>query len=599
MSSAMDRVCTVRLLAGLGLVSLVGCKMGPGFQRPEVPVPASYRDVEATPGKPDAASLADLPWWGVFKDPDLQSLLREAVTNNRDLEVAAARVEEARAVAGIERAGLYPTLDYSGEVSRDQNSRFLAPQGDRRTTTIQVGVRAAWELDIWGRVRRSTEAAVADFFAVEENRRAVLVSLVADVAQTYVELRDLDAQLAIATKTVGIRGQTTTLFTKRLEGGISSRLEVARSTAELAAAESTIPSLEESIAHKENHLSFLLGRSPGPIQRPHDFDLTSIPPSIPAGIPSSLLERRPDVRAAEQQVAAALARIGVAKADFFPRISLTGLFGLQSQALSDLVDGKAAAWSLGAGLLGPLFDGGLRKSALEAAVAQWDVTRASYVKTVQSAFREVADDLISVQKLRDQRAADEKQVASLLEAFTLSKRRFDDGLAAYFEVLDAQRDLFPAEISLQQVKREQAVVLIDLYRALGGGWSAEGGCLGCGCAVPVPGAGPMGAYPRRAAGFDPREGRAGRADADHPDPGRPRAVLERCGHIGRRRVRHGLASSAGSGSAGATSGPAPAPTPAPAPAAPAPAPAEPTPAVPASPPPAAVPVPTPEAGMGA
>jgi outer membrane protein, multidrug efflux system len=453
------------LLSALSL-ALAGCAVGPNYKRPLVPVPERfYRDERAA----EARSFADVPWWDVFDDPILKGLIEEAVRNGFDARLAAARVQEARARYGIVRSQFYPSVDYEGGWQRARADQILNPSGKAQTRwTVEAGL--SWELDLWGRIRRLSEAARAQYLATEEARRGVLLSLVSDVAVAYVELRELDSELAIAKTTTAAFQDTYDLFNRRLEGGAASALETSRAEASLAQVAAQIPEIERAIVARENQINFLLGRNPQPIPREDPF--MALPPDVPPGLPSALLERRPDIRQAEQLLIAANAGVGVAKADFFPRLSLTGLFGNVSPELGDLFS-QGKTWSVGAGLLGPIFQGGRIKRSYEAAQAQWQQARIQYEATTTNAFGEVSGALVDRTKLVETERQRARAVAAYQEAVRLANVRYNSGLSAYFEVLEAQQQLFPAEISLAQTRRDQLVAVVNLYRALGGGWQAE------------------------------------------------------------------------------------------------------------------------------
>jgi multidrug efflux system outer membrane protein len=453
-------VTRVLHLAGAVLLALGGCRVGPTYVREPVPVPEAHRG-DAQP--PTPASFADRPWWEVFGDPALVRLLEIAVAENQDLRIAAARVAQARAQVAVPRSERFPRADLEAGLSRNR-------AGGETFGDHSIGTPLSWELDLWGRVASATEAAWARAESEEHLRRDVLRALVAEVAQAYVELRDLDLELAISEDTVKTRDTTLDLFTRKFEGERGNRLEVARARAERALAASAVPRVRQAIEQKENQIAVLLGRLPGPVDRGADL-LARTPPQVPAGLPSALLERRPDVRAAEADVHAAVADIGVARADFFPRISLTGFLGLESRDLASIVSEDALTTSIGASLFGPLFDGGLRRGRLSAAHARFHEARALYVRSTQRAFQETADALAAVKHLRDTRVEDEQRVQALEEAVQLSLSRYDGGIGTYFEVLDTQRELFPARIALARTQRDQWIALVQLYRALGGGWN--------------------------------------------------------------------------------------------------------------------------------
>ena len=447
-------------------LALAGCAVGPNYKRPLVPVPEGfYGDERAA----QARSFADVPWWDVFDDPILKALIDEAVRNGFDARLAAARVEEARARYGIARSQFFPSVDYEGAWQRARADQFLNPAGKAQTRwTADVGF--SWELDLWGRIRRLNEAARAEYLATEEGRRGVLLSLVSDVAIAYMELRELDDELEIAKHTTTAFQGTFDLFNRRLEGGAASALETSRAEGSLGQVAAEIPEIERAIVARENQINFLLGRNPQPI--PREGPLMSVPPDVPPGLPSALLERRPDIREAEQHLVAANARVGVAKADFFPRLSLTGLFGNVSPELGDLFS-KGKTWSIGSGLTGPIFQGGRIKRSYEVAQAQWREARISYEATTANAFGEVSRALVDRTKLVETERQRARAVAAFQEAVRLANVRYNSGLSAYFEVLDAQQQLFPAEVSLAQTRRDQLVAVVNLYRALGGGWQAE------------------------------------------------------------------------------------------------------------------------------
>ncbi|PYT18039.1 MAG: RND transporter [Acidobacteria bacterium] len=453
----------------LGL-ALAGCAIGPNYKRPFVPVPERYyADERADQRATEARSLADIPWWDVFDDPILKGLIEEAIRNGFDARLATARVQEARARFGIARSELFPSVDYEGGWQRGRPDQIINPSGETQSRwTADAGF--SWELDLWGRVRRLDEAALAAYFATEEGRRGVLLSLVSDVAIAYMDLRELDRELEIAKSTTAAFQGTYDLFNRRLEGGAASSLETARAEASLAQVAAQIPEIGRAIVARETQINFLLGRNPQPI--PREGPPTALPPEVPAGLPSTLLERRPDIRQAEQVLIAANAGVGVAKADFFPRLSLTGLFGNVSPELGDLFS-QGKTWSLGAGLLGPIFQGGRIKRGYEAAQARRQQAQIEYEATAANAFGEVSRALTDRANLVETERQRMRTVAAYQEAVRLANVRYASGLSAYFEVLESQQQLFPAEIGLAQTRRDQLVAVVNLYRALGGGWQAE------------------------------------------------------------------------------------------------------------------------------
>ena len=456
------------LVGALAAVLAAGCAVGPNYQRPPETAPDHFYS-QPTPA--EAASLADSPWWDVFSDPTLQGLVDEALRKGYDPQIAAWRVEEARALAGIARADFFPQIGYQGQFERSQASGFVSP-GARPINFHTANVNASWEIDLWGRVRRLNEAARARFLAEENNRRGVLLSLVAAVAQSYFELRELDEEFAVARRNQTAFEETLDLFQRRLSAGVASGLETSRAQAALAEVAAQVPLIQQRIVAKENEISLLLGRSPGPVARGAALAEQPIPPEIPAGLPSALLERRPDLRAAEEQLVAANADVGVAMASFFPRISLTALLGGISPDVTDLF-GPGKVWSIAAGLVGPLFQGGRLANQYDASVARWNQARLLYEQSVIAAFGEVSSTLVARQKLAESEAHTARQVSALQESVRLSNLRYLSGLADYFEVLEAQQQLFPAELALARARLSQLAAFVQLYKALGGGWNLE------------------------------------------------------------------------------------------------------------------------------
>lgn len=458
------RAAALAVLAGLA----PACMVGPGYKRPSVPVPERYLG-DADDAAAEAGTLADLAWWDVFDDPLLAALVREALQNGFDARLAAARVEEARALYGGARGNLLPAAGYRVDAERQRADQTTNPSGEAATKWTAELV-FSWEIDLWGRLRRQTEAARAQYLASEDARRGVLLSLVSDVASAYFELRELDEELAVARRTTTAFEETHDLFRRRLEGGAASALETARAEALLGTVSAQIPEIERAIVAKETELNFLLGRNPQPILR--DGPIAPLPPPVPAGLPSALLERRPDVREAEQLLVAANAGVGIAKADFFPRLSLTGAFGNASRELGD-VFAQGRSWSLGAGLLGPLFSAGRIKGNYRASQARYEQARVRYEATVAASFGDVTRALADRAKLAEAEAQRDRAVRAYREAVRLANVRYASGLSAYFEVLDAQQQLFPAELALAQTRRNQKLAVVGLYRALGGGWQTE------------------------------------------------------------------------------------------------------------------------------
>ena len=454
------------------LLTLAGCAVGPNYHRPVVNSPTGFRDAT---NSVSTNSLADLPWWGVFKDPVLQDLVRVALTNNYDLRITLARVDQARALQMQARSQFLPQAGYVGEASRGHNN-FLGLPGLNPGTTENAflgGFEALWEIDLWGRVRRMNEAARANFMASQEGRRNVMISLVSGVAQAYFELLQLDEELAIARRTRDSYERTYRLFYDQHEAGLASKLELSRANLSLRSVAARIPELERQIGLKENEINILLGRNPGPVARTSTLLAQQMPVEIPVGLPSSLLERRPDVRQAEQQVRAANAEIGVAVGDFFPRIGLTAFYGGVSSELHNITSTSANTWSLAASAAGPLFTGGRLTGRYRQAKAACEEARLNYQQTALSAFREVSDALISRRRFEEERAQQAEAVASGRDAVAVATDRYKEGKASYYEVLEAQQQLFPAENALSQIEAERRIAVVQLYKALGGGWSLK------------------------------------------------------------------------------------------------------------------------------
>jgi multidrug efflux system outer membrane protein len=460
-----------RLLAAiLCLGTITSCAVGPNYKQPPVNVPDVWRDVQGPPTP--AASLADQPWWDVFQDPVLKGLIDEALRTGYDVQLAAARVEEARARAGIARSEFFPSIGYGGGWSRQGNPATTFPFTRTTFNTISANVNFGWELDIWGRIRRLNEAAKAQYLASEEARRGVLLSLVSDVATSYFTLRGLDAQLAIAKETVSSFEETHRLFKRKLDEGAASALETSYASAALGQVASSVPEIERQIEATENTINLLLGRNPGPIPRGSAVDEQPVPPEIPTGLPSTLLQRRPDVAEAEQNLVAANATVGVATANFFPTISLTGLFGAVSPSLDNFYP-AGKAWSIAAGLVGPLFQGGRLRSEYDVSFAQWDQSRIEYERTVTAAFAETTTVLYARERFAASLAEWNRTVGDYREMVRLSNLRYNSGLSNYFEVLYAMQLLFPAELSRVITQVNLLNDYVAIYKALGGGWNIQ------------------------------------------------------------------------------------------------------------------------------
>jgi outer membrane protein, multidrug efflux system len=468
-----NRVPGLSLALGVGcLAFLSGCAVGPNYQRPTVAAPGSFRNA---PVAVTTNSFADLPWWDVYQDPTLKALIYTALTNNFDVRIAAARVEQARAISVQARSQFLPSVGYGGGVSRGRNEFLGNPNpnnGDTGDSALAT-LSAAWEIDLWGRIRRLNESARAQFLATEEARRGVMLSLVSDVALAYFELLELDLQLEIAQRTTVSFEETLRLFNERLVGGIASRLDTSRAEGALATTAARVPEVERQISIKENQINVLLGRNPGPVARNTTLLEQSMPPEVPAGLPSALLERRPDIRAAEQSLRSANAQVGVSVAEFFPRIGLTALLGKVSPEVSAFTAGSANMWSIAANATGPLFQGGALRAQYREARAFWEQVKLEYEQRVLTAFQEVSDALVSREKYALARVRFDQAVTAYQEAVKVSMQRYLSGNASYFEVLEAQQLLFPAEISLARAEANQLLVIIQLYRALGGGWNLD------------------------------------------------------------------------------------------------------------------------------
>jgi multidrug efflux system outer membrane protein len=453
-----------------------GCaSVGPDYMRPDMSPPATFRDAPE-PQTPE--SLADIPWWEVFQDEALQALIRDAIAHNYDLRIAVARVQESRALARVARSFLYPDIGVAvapgtNQVSRNSQPPLVEEDDDRTFNNTSLTATLSWELDLFGRIRRDSEAAFARYLSTEEGRRAVLITLVSDVASSYFLLRELDLQREVALRTLTLNDQTVAYYKTRLAGGVSNRLELDSAVANRALTAASVPDIERQVATLENAISILAGRPPGAVGRGRSLEEQALPPSIPVGMPAALLERRPDVVEAEQLLVAANADIGAAKALFYPTISLTGSVGTVSGDLSDLLKGDSVIWSLTANLFQPLFNAGRIRSNYEAALARFEQALAEYQQTALNAYREVADSLIAIEKLAAVRVEQQAGVTALRDASQLSRERYDIGLSSYLEILVADQQLFERELDLARTRGDEMRALAQLYRALGGGWQPE------------------------------------------------------------------------------------------------------------------------------
>lgn len=444
--------------------------MGPDYERPKTEATSSFRMAE---GSPDTPSLANLPWWDLLRDEQLQALIKIALVENRDLRHAIATVEEFQARAFIARSDFFPGVTASGNAPAfGRKTVFLFP-GFANPFNYYLQGNLAWELDIWGRIRRSNEAARADLLSKEENRRAVILQLVSGVAESYFNLLQFDAQIDITKRTLQSWEESVRIAQARLKQGMTSRLDTDQFEAERANAAARAAELERQMVQAENQLSVLIGRNPFAITRGRPLYEQTMPLNVPAGLPSELLQRRPDLLQTEQQLAAATARIGVAKADRFPKITLTGLLGSASPQLSKFFTDPASYGVAGAGFTGPLLNSQMLGFQQEAAEAQAKQALAQYEQSILIAFREVEDSLVAVRTTRTQNEAQQQQVNSLQSALHLAELRYKGGLANYLDVLVARRNLFEAELAMTSSRRLHLVSVVQLYKALGGGWSPE------------------------------------------------------------------------------------------------------------------------------
>jgi multidrug efflux system outer membrane protein len=464
-------------VASLLVVLLAGCTVGPDYQRPLLKTPENFRAPDPLPA-PQATSLADLKWWEVFKDEKLQDLIRAALVANYDLRDAVVRVEEARANLGVTRSNQFPQIGATGagditRLSRDGATPLPAtflPSQNRNWGEASLNL-LSFEVDIWGRLRRSTEAARANMLSAEENRKAVVVTLVSDVATAYLHLRELDYELEISRATLATRQDSLGLTINRQTGGVATLLDLRQAEQLVDVAEQTIPGLQQQIEQTENQITLLLGQSPAGVVRGQDFMQQELPPEVPAGLPSALLERRPDILAAEQNLVAANANIGVAKAAYFPQISLSGFLGGQSAQLSTLFNGPHSAWSFVPQVSQPIFTAGRLKSTVKLAEAQREDALIQYEKTIQTAFTDVSDALIAHQRVRESRLKQEALVATLQDRTRLAYVRYRGGVDTQLNALDADRDLFQAQLSLAEIRLNELLSVVQLYKALGGGWN--------------------------------------------------------------------------------------------------------------------------------
>jgi len=463
-------------ICALSLFLLGGCTVGPNYQRPKLATPAQFRAPEPLPA-PEAYSIADLKWFELFRDEQLQALIRRALVQNYDLRDAVARVEAARANLGITRSNQFPQFGASGGVeinrfSRDGSTPLPAsflPSQNRNFGEASLGL-LSFEIDLWGKLRRATEAARANLLSADENRKAVIVTLVSDVATSYLSLRELDYELEISNRTLETRQESLDLTKSRQKGGVGTLLDLRQAEQLVDTAAETIPVIEQEIEQTENQIHLLLGEPPGSVPRGPSLAAQELPPDVPAGLTSALLERRPDIRAAEQDLIAANAEIGVARAQYFPQLTLSGFLGGQSTQLANLISGPTSVWNLAPQLAQPIFTAGRLKSGVRLAEADREHSLVLYEKTIQTAFTEVSNGLIAHQRVRESRVRQEELVYALEDRLRLAYLRYRGGVDTQLDALDADRDLFTAQLSLSQIRLSEVLTVVQLYKALGGGW---------------------------------------------------------------------------------------------------------------------------------
>lgn len=461
------KLSTSRITTFSMMLVLSSCAMGPDYERPEVPVPDTFLEPTTV-----GASIANLKWWELFQNEELTDLIEMALGNNKEVAIAMARIEEARATLGFVRADQLPNLDGAAGASRGNNILGAGLPGSINETFVLAG-NLSFELDLWGKLRRSTEAARAELLATVEARNVVTITLIADVASVYLLLLDLDERVRIAQRTMKTRHDSLLIIQARFEKGTVALIDVNQAEIELADAAAQLAALKRENKRAENLLSVLLGQNPGTVIRTRGKEEKLLPLEIPAGLPSELLQRRPDIRQASQQLAAQTARIGLAEALRFPSLSLTGTLGLASTELDDFFSSDNKTWGLSANLLGPIFDAGRTKSQVEAERARTEQALKNYELTVLRAFQEVEDSLIDISTFREEAVARHRQVTAARSALKLSFARYNGGVTSYLEVLEADRSLFRVELLASSTSRQQIVSIIGLYKALGGGWLTE------------------------------------------------------------------------------------------------------------------------------
>jgi NodT family efflux transporter outer membrane factor (OMF) lipoprotein len=467
-------MCKVfRLITVLFIIIFAGCALGPDYQRPEQELPENYRQSDDRQRQDtEKVSFAVRNWREIYQDEQLQWLIETGLADNLDLAVARSRVREARYYLAVSRSALFPQLDLAAVAEREGKSGFTSSSSGPENTLALEGL-LSWEIDLWGRNRRSMEASEAQWMATEESRQAISVFLIGEIAAAYFELLDIDNRLKISERTVASREESIRIARLRKKGGVISKLEVQQAEVELASAKVTLPFLHKNRLIKENYLSILIGQAPGDIERRVGISEQALPPEVPVGLPGSLLQRRPDVRQAEQTLIAANAAIGIAKADFFPELTLTGAYGRESNELSDLLKSSGKTWIIGLDAIMPLFNAGKNRAQLAIAREQYEQASLNYRKIVLQSLQEVSDALESYSRSKEELEAHLDLVKSSQEYLRLATLRYYNGVLSYLDLLDAQRQLFNAELSLSESKRDRLVALVQLYKALGGGWQAS------------------------------------------------------------------------------------------------------------------------------
>jgi len=452
-------------------ITLAGCTLGPDYRRPDVTAPTAFRYEPQ-----QVAQTVDTLWWQQFKDPVLDQLIAEALQHNTNVQIAAANVEQSAAFLTQTRSQLFPAIGYGASAARERarEPAFASqiPNYPNPSSAYQAALQISWEVDLWGRIRRQSEAAYANVLATDEARRGVILSLVAQVASSYLQLRGLDAQLVVSQQTLGTYKESVDLFTLQFQYGQVSMMNVAQAQSQYETAAAQIPLIESQIAQTESSLAVLIGRDPGPIVRGKTVDELALP-QVPAGVPSELLERRPDLLQAEQQLVAANAQIGAAKALYFPTISLTGAFGSASSALSGLFSGPAKVWSYAGTLAGPIFTFGAVSGQVAQAEAAQNAALLNYQLSIRNAFADVDNALVANQKLLQQLDAQIKLVAALKQYNDLARLQYDGGYAPYSTVLQAEQSLFPAELNLASIRAQLFGSAVNIYKAMGGGWVTQ------------------------------------------------------------------------------------------------------------------------------